>query len=168
MIILFSGCFTKAGDRNLFELSARVGHEYMYMFIKNNKEELKNPCQNFTKTDYWHQCLDKNNVKYELDFGLPKTPSETLKDGVGDCVHLSIFSVWNFGYDNVKYWGILGNRDQTMHQIIIYKDNLVVSSTRSYRVESLEDLKSKESEYNFFNFYSANFDYELKSGDLEW
>lgn len=168
MVVLFGGCFTKSGDRNLFELSARVGHEYMYLFIKNNKDELETTSPEFIQTKYWYQCLDKNNIKYELDFGLPKTPSETLQDGVGDCVHLSIFSVWNYGYGNIKYWGILGNRDQEMHQIVIYKDNRVISSTRSYRVNSLEDLKDKENKYCFFNIYSADFDHELDESELRW
>ena len=132
LLVFLLGCFTDAGDRNLFEAKARIGQIAMREFMDNNKDELKNPTDNFIKDDLWWMCLELNNVSYKLEFGLPKTPSETLSDGYADCVNLSILSIWNYNYENIAGWAIMEDNEHNMHQIIIFKGNKIYKILMMY------------------------------------
>ncbi len=152
------GCFTNAGDKNLFELNCRIGQEYMIRFLENNKDELNNPSEEFIKSSSWSECLSLNNIVYKQETTLPKTPSETLEDGFADCVNLSILSIWNYGLNNVTGWILLGNRDGNFHQVIVYNDNMIISSRATYYFETIEDIYSIfDDKYCYYNFYSSDF-----------
>lgn len=170
LCIVLSSCITKQGDRNWFELNCAIGQYYMENFISDtdNINDMKSPNENWVTSDSWSSELEANNIVYQNEFTLPKPPSKTYSDGYGDCVNLSILSTWKYGYNNVKMWVILGNRDNNLHQIVIYSDNRVVSSRSSWIAKSRQEFIDKYSDkYDFFNFYSANFREELSENKVE-
>lgn len=156
--LILTSCFTNAGDKNLFELNCRIGQEYMVKFLENNKSELMHPSEEFIINSSWSECLNLNGIIYKEEITLPKTPSETMEDGFGDCVNLSILSIWNYGFENITGWILLGNRDNDFHQVIIYNDNMIISSRASYNFETIEDIYNIfDKKYCYYNFYSSDF-----------
>lgn len=166
LLVFLLGCFTDAGDKNLFETKARIGQIAMREFMDNNKDELKHTEDSFIKDELWWRCLELNNVSYKLEFGLPKTPSETLSDGYADCVNLSILSIWNYGYDNITGWSIMEDSDHNMHQIIIFNGNKIISSRATYYVKNLQEFHEVFDRYRYFNFYTSKFEHEVSSGEV--
>jgi hypothetical protein len=156
------GCFTSAGDKNLFEFNSRIGQTYMVKFLNDNSTELQNPSSSFIKEIVWSECLELNDVHYMEEITLPKTPSETLSDGYGDCVNLSILSIWNYGYENITGWILLGNRDNEYHQVVVYNNNMIISSRTTYYIKTIDDIYDIfDKKYNYYNFYSADFKNEI-------
>jgi hypothetical protein len=162
MCSLFLGCFTDAGERNAFELKARIGQIAMHSFIDRNENELKYRDQQFVLYESWSETLEKNHILYKSEIGM-KTPSQTMYDGYGDCTNLALLSIWRYGYNNITGWTMMESERDSMHIVIIYKGNRVVSSRRSFIVDDLEEFHYEFNDYIFFNFYDATLDEEISS-----
>jgi hypothetical protein len=166
LIILFTSCLTSAGERNAFELKARTLQIAMKTFMRNNRHMLKNPDSRFIKNDNWFLCLESNKISYKLEFGI-KTPLETLADGYADFVNLSFLSIWNYGYENITGWCIMQEYGSyTMHVVIIYDGNMIVSSRSRYRANTVEEFKNEFPDYYFFNFYTSELNKEVSQSDV--
>jgi len=164
--VLLSSCFTSAGERNAFELKARIAQIAMKSALRGMSGILHRPSDDFVRNKYWYKCLEKNNVTYKAENGI-KTPYETLSDGYADCTNLALLSTWNYGYDAVTGWVIMEKKDSiSMHIVIIYRGEFVVSSRATYTVDSVADFKNKFDDYYFFNFYTRDFSEEVSSSDV--